>query len=108
MQHWLILGLAILLEVAGTISMKFSEGFSQLLPSLLLFLFYGASFAALTVALKKIDLSIAYAIWAGLGTAMISIIGIMFFKESINPVKIISLMLIIGGVVGLKLSGAGE
>lgn len=105
MQHWIILACAIVLEVAGTISMKFSEGFTKLLPSVLLFVFYGASFTALTLALKKIDVSVAYAIWSGLGTAIISMIGFILFKESVSPLKIFSLLLIVAGVVGLNFSG---
>lgn len=105
MQYWIILACAIVLEVCGTISMKYSEGFTKLLPSVLLFVFYAASFTALTFALRKIDVSVAYAIWSGLGTALIFIIGILFFKESVSPLKVLSLLLIITGVVGLKLSG---
>ncbi|WP_432735315.1 DMT family transporter [Maridesulfovibrio sp. FT414] len=105
MQYWLVLGLAICLEVAGTISMKFSQGFTRLLPSILLFIFYGASFTALTVALKRIDVGIAYAIWAGLGTALISILGVFFFKEPVSILKAVSVLLIILGVIGLNMSG---
>lgn len=108
MQYWIILACAILLEVCGTVAMKFSEGFNKLIPSVLMFLFYGASFAALTIALKKIDVSVAYAIWSGLGTALIFTLGILFFKESVSALKIISLLLILTGVVGLKLSGNGH
>lgn len=106
MQHWLFLTLAILLEVAGTISMKFAEGFSKLVPSLLMAAFYLASLAALTLALKKIELGIAYAIWAGVGTALIAGVGILYFKEPATALKLISIALIIMGVVGLNLGGA--
>ena len=106
MYYWTILTAAILLEVSGTVSMKLSDGFSKLVPSVLIFVFYAASFALLTLALKKIDLSIAYAVWAGAGTALIAIIGILFFKEPATMIKGISIVLIIAGVVGLNLSGA--
>ena len=106
MQHWMILSLAIALEVAGTTSMKLSEGFTRTIPSILIFVFYAASFVALTFALKKIDLSIAYAIWAGAGTALITAIGILWFKEPATAIKLLSILLIIAGVVGLNLSGA--
>ena len=65
MQSWFFLIAAIFLEVAGTVSMKLSAGFSRLVPSLLIFIFYSASFAALTMALKKFDVSVVYAIWSG-------------------------------------------
>lgn len=106
MQHWLLLMLAITFEVAGTTAMKLSAGFTKLIPSILLFLCYGLSFAALTFALKKIDLSVAYAIWAGTGTALIAVIGILFFRENVSLLKLVSIMFIVAGVVGLNLSGA--
>ena len=108
MQHWLILSLAIALEVAGTTSMKLSDGFTKLVPSILIFVFYAASFVALTFALKKIDLGIAYAIWASVGTAMITVIGILWFREPATAVKALSILLIIGGVIGLHLGGASK
>lgn len=106
MKAWLYLILAILFEVAGTTSMKLSEGFSRLLPSILLFVFYAASFVAVTIALKEIEVSIAYAVWSGLGTALITVIGILFFRETVTTLKIVSIILIIIGIVGLNLSGA--
>ena len=103
MIHWLLLTAAIILEVAGTVSMKLSEGFTRLLPSILLFVFYAASFTALTFSLKKIDLSIAYTVWAGVGTALIAMVGILYFREPVTMVKTVSICLIIMGVIGLNL-----
>lgn len=107
-MSWVYLLLAIVLEVSGTTCMKVSEGFTKLLPSLLIFIFYGSSLAFLTLTLKKIEVSIAYAVWSALGTALIATIGILWFKESINLLKVISLLAIIAGVVGLHLSQAGH
>jgi len=70
----------------------------------LIFVFYAASFSVFTLALKGIDVSIAYAIWAGLGTALIAVIGIFWFKEPVNALKIISLIVVVAGVIGLNLS----
>jgi len=106
-MQWFYLALAIIFEVAGTTSMKFSEGFSKLLPSVAMMLFYILSLAALTMALKKIDMSMAYAIWAGIGTALIAIIGVVLFKEELSLFKVASILLIIIGVVGLHLSSKG-
>ncbi len=106
MQHWFYLAGAIALEVAGTTSMKLSAGFTKVLPSVLIFVFYGASFVALTFALKKIDVSVVYAVWSGVGTALIAVIGIAYFRESATIIKLASIGLIIVGVVGLNLSGA--
>lgn len=97
--------IAICFEVLGTTMMKLSNSFTNLLPSVSLFVFYIISFTFLTFSLKHIELSIAYAVWAGLGTGLIAGIGILFFHESLNILKIISLVFIIIGVVGLNLSG---
>lgn len=106
MQPWFLLVAAILLEVAGTTAMKLSYGFTRLLPSILLFTFYALSFAALTIALKRIEVSTAYAIWSGLGTVLIALIGIWFFNESVSPLKVASIALVILGVIGLNLGNA--
>jgi small multidrug resistance pump len=106
MQHWLFLAGAIALEVAGTLSMKLSDGFSKPVPSVLLFVFYAASFVALTLALKKIEVGIAYAVWSGVGTVLVATIGILFFREAVSTLKLVSILLVIVGVIGLNLSGA--
>jgi small multidrug resistance pump len=104
MIYWLSLAGAILLEVAGTTSMKLSQGFSRPLPSVLLFVFYGLSFTLMTIAVKKIDMSVSYAIWSGVGTALIALIGIGWFKEPLTALKIVSIVLIVAGVFGLNAS----
>ena len=105
---WLYLVLAILLEVSGTTCMKLSQGFTKLVPSILLFVFYTLSMGMLTLALKKIDVSVAYAVWSGVGTALIATIGVLWFKEPATALKLISIGLIILGVVGLNLSGGAH
>src|ERR1051325_9878403 len=97
--------LAILLEVSGTTCMKLSEGFTKIVPSILLFVFYSLSFGMLTLALKRIDVSIAYAVWSGVGTALIATIGVMWFKEPASALKLASIGLIIVGVVCLNMAG---
>ena len=104
-MHWIYLSFAILFEVAGTTSMKLSEGFSKLLPSTLMVVFYIVSFALMTLALKKLEVGVTYAIWAGVGTAIIAMIGVLWFKEPMTALKALSILLIIAGVVGLNLSG---
>lgn len=105
---WIFLVLAILLEVAGTTCMKLSDGFTKMVPSVLLFVFYTLSFGMLTLALKRIDVSVAYAVWSGVGTALIATIGVLWFKEPMTALKLISLALIIIGVIGLNLSGGAH
>ena len=102
MLYWLALAGAILLEIAGTVSMKLSHGFSRTLPSVLLFVFYGLSFGLMTVAIKRIEMSVSYAIWSGVGTATIALVGVFAFRESLTAVQIASIVLIIVGVVGLR------
>lgn len=104
MKHWLILIFAIALEVAGTTCMRLSHGFTKPVPSVLLFVFYLASLSVLTLALRKIEISVAYAVWSGLGTALIATIGFVYFRETVTALKVVSIVLIVAGVVGLNLS----
>ncbi|MCD4810037.1 MAG: multidrug efflux SMR transporter [Methanosarcinales archaeon] len=100
--------IAIIFEVAGTTCMKLSYGFTKAVPSILMIILYLLSLGSLTFALKKIDVSVAYAIWAGIGTALIVAVGVLWFKEPVTALKIISLGLIIIGVIGLNLSGGAH
>lgn len=100
---WLYLVLAILAEVAGTTSMKMSEGFTKLVPSLSVVVFYALSIGLLGLSLKKMDVSVAYAVWSGLGVAVIAVIGVMWFDEPVTALKLLSLALIVAGVVGLNI-----
>ncbi len=102
-MKWLFLALGIIFEVLGTISMKYAEGFTRLVPSIFVFVFYGISLGALVFVLEKMEVSIAYGIWASAGTALIAIIGIFFFHESVSITKIISISLIIIGILGLEI-----
>jgi small multidrug resistance pump len=107
-MHWIALVAAIVLEVSGTTCMKLSDGFNKLGYTIALFLFYAASLSALTWALKQIEVSVAYAVWSGVGTALIAVIGMAYFREPTTAMKLISLALIIAGVVGLNLSGSNH
>jgi small multidrug resistance pump len=105
---YLFLALAIGSEICATLSLKYSEGFTRLLPSLIVVVGYAVSFAALAQALKNIPVSTAYAIWSGVGTAVIAAIGFTFLGESVNAWKLSGIALIIGGVVALNLGGAAH
>lgn len=104
-MHWLYLFAAIAFEVSGTTCMKLSEGFTRPLPSAGIFVVYCAPIVSLTMAVKAIDISIAYAIWSAIGVAVIATIGSVFFHEQLTPMRIFFLAVIIIGVVGLNLSG---
>jgi len=101
---WILLFVAILLEVAGITSMKLSRGFAELVPSIAVPVFYVLSAAAVILALKRLDLSVTYAIWSGVGTALAALIGIAYFREPLTLIKVASLALVILGVVGLSLA----
>lgn len=101
---WLFLALAIALELSGTISMKLSEGFTRLWPSVLMFVFYGASFTFLNYALHYMDMSVAYAIWSGIGIVLISLAGVQLFDERLPLSSIIWIVVIVIGVIGLNIS----
>lgn len=97
---------AILAEVMGTTAMKYSDGFSKLWPSLGTCLGYVVSFLLLAQCLKTMSVGTAYAIWSGLGTAVIAAIGMLFIGEAVTATKIIGVVLVIAGVVVLNLGGA--
>ena len=103
-QGALLLAFAILFEVIGTTCMKLSEGFTRLWPSLGIVLFYAASFICLTLALRHLQVSVAYAIWAGLGTVLITLIGVALFHEPMSAWRAGCIALVLVGVVGLNLS----
>jgi small multidrug resistance pump len=104
-MHWIYLILAIILELIGTTLMKISFGFTKLVPTLGTFCAYILCFTLLSHSLKKIEVGIAYAVWSGVGILILSIIGIVFFKESMSPAKIGYISLILVGVVGLYTCG---
>ncbi len=105
MLFWFYLLIAILTEVVGTTMMKVSQGLTRLVPSVLMFVMYAISFVFMAFALKKIEVSTAYAIWSGLGTALIAGIGIYWFQESLTLPKVVGTVLVIAGVVLLNLKG---
>jgi small multidrug resistance pump len=87
--------LAILLEVAGTILIKYSQGFTKPVPSVMVCLCYAGTFPLLVLALQKIPMNIAYPIWAGMGTFLVVLAGTVFFQEPVNTIKMVSAFLII-------------
>jgi small multidrug resistance pump len=103
-MSWLILLAAIAFEVIGTTCMKLSDGFTRYVPAFLMFVFYIASVAALSVTLKKIEVGIAYAVWSGVGTALIAVIGIVFFREQLTLLKVAGMLLVISGALILNLA----
>ncbi len=105
-MSWLYLILAIIFETIGTTALKLSNGFSVLLPSIGTVIAYIFSFLFLSYALKTIDVSIAYAIWGAFGILLICAIGVIFFHEQLSIIKIVSILFIILGTIGLRLANS--
>lgn len=101
-MKWLYLFLAILLEASGTVCMKLSHGMTLLRPSISSIFLYICCLSILPLALTEIELTIAYSIWAGLGALLVAVVGILYFHESTNLVKLVGVGLIVLGTVGLK------
>ncbi|MEE1737421.1 multidrug efflux SMR transporter [Streptomyces sp. BE147] len=101
-----LLAAAIAAEVTATTAMKYSEGFTRLWPSLITLAGYVLAFALLAQTLKTLSVGTAYAIWAGVGTAAVAAIGVIFMGESGNLLKVAGIALIIAGVVVLNVGGA--
>ena len=104
MNSWILLFIAGLFEVAWAVGLKFTHGFTKLLPSILTLVGMSLSFLFLSLALKKIPLSIAYAVWTGIGIAGTSILGIWIFNEAVSISKIVFVSFILIGIVGLRLT----
>lgn len=104
MKSYFALGMAISCELFGTTMLKLSEGFTNPFPSIGVVLGFGLAFYALSISLRTVPLSFAYAIWSGVGTALTAIIGILVWGDPFNAVTAGGLVLIIGGVVLLNAS----
>ena len=103
-MKFVVLGMAILSEVLGTVSLKLADGFTRPLPSLLVVLGYGGAFVALAHVLKSgLPVGVAYAIWSAVGVALVAIIGAAFLGERLTLVQVLGVGLIIAGVTALEL-----
>jgi small multidrug resistance pump len=102
-MQWFLLIVGIIMQSLSETCMKLSNGFSNLFPSILAFVFWGISFSIFIFALKYFDLSYVFAIYAGIGVVLIAIIGFAYFKEPVSAIKIASIILIALGTAGLNL-----
>ena len=102
-MHWLYLSVAILSEVVATSALKAADGFSRWFPSLLVVTGYGLSFHFLSLTLRTIPLGIAYAIWSGVGVALVSLVGWAIYHQSLDIGAFVGIALIVAGVVVLNL-----
>lgn len=109
MSAWVWLLVAIVSEVVGTLSLRASEGFTRLLPSLLVVVAYGAAFYALSQALVRgMAVGQAYAVWAGLGVALVAVAGVLLFGERLSLIQVGGLVLVVAGIAMLETGGAAR
>lgn len=102
MNAWLLLGTAIVAEVVGTSALKASEGFTRLVPSVVVVLGYAVAFYGLSLVLKTVPVGIAYAVWSGLGMVLITLVAFVVYGQSIDLPGLIGMGLIVAGVVVLN------
>ena len=106
---WIYLIIAGLLEIGWAVGLKYTQGFSKLWPSVATLAAMAASFGLLSAALKTIPVGTGYAVWTGIGAAGTAVIGMLFLGESREVMRVLCLVLIIAGVIGLKFaSGPGS
>ncbi len=105
MSWWILFG-ASLFEIAWVLSMHSSDGFTRLWPSVFTVLLSAMSLVLLAIAMKKIPMGTAYAIWTGIGAAGITTIGMLFLNEGRDPLRLVFIFTIVVSVVGLKLTSA--
>ena len=101
-MKWILLSMGIFFEIIALVFMKKSDGFTKLGPIFLVFLFYTLALGCLILVLRKMDTSIAYAIWASAGILIMALVGIFVLNEPVTVIKVVSMLLIILGVIGLE------
>ncbi len=104
-KYWLYLGIAIVSEVIATSALKPSEGFTRLLPSALVVAGYGVAFYFLSLTLRAIPLGITYAVWSGIGLALITLVGWFVFEQKLDAASLLGIGLIVSGVLVIHLFG---
>ena len=107
-MSWVILFFAIVFEVAGTLTLKFTEGMTRLWPTVMMFAFYLVSLFGLSLAVSRIPVGTAYAVWSGVGTLIVAIMGVLWFKEQVTVLRCVSTLLIVIGVAGLYLTASNH
>jgi small multidrug resistance pump len=106
---WILLSIAIITEVIATTSLKLSDGFSRLWPSIVVVIGYGVSFYALALTMRSLPVGVIYAIWSGLGITLVALVGWFAFKQHLSANALLGIALIIAGVIVMNLpSGAAN
>ena len=105
-MNWFLLVVAGLLEVVWAVGLKYTEGFTRLGPSVVTVAAMAGSFYLLSLAMRTLPLGTAYGVWVGIGVVGAAIAGMVLFKEPASALRVVSLVLVIAGIVGLKVSSA--
>jgi small multidrug resistance pump len=106
---YLLLGLAIVSEVTGTLALKASDGFTRLVPSLVVVAGYAMSFVLLALVLNRgIPVAVAYTIWSAIGVALIAVLGSVVFGEHLAPLQVVGIGLVVAGVAAIQLGAQGS
>lgn len=105
---WVLLVIAGLLEVCWAIGLKYTEGFTRPLPSILTASAIVASMGLLSIAARSLPIGTAYAVWVGIGALGAAILGIVLFRETVTPMRVVFLGMLLVSIIGLKLTGSGE
>ena len=105
LSAWLLVAASVIAEVVGTVALKYSDGFSKLLPSGAAATCYALAIWLMAVAMRQLDMGITYAVWAASGTAATALVGTAFFEESMGTAKVLGLVCVVAGVVMLNLGG---
>ena len=107
-MEWTLLFLAGGLEIAWAVAMKYAEGFTRLIPSVITALGYVASAVFLALALRKLPLGTAYAVWTGMGIVGTSVLGALLFQERLSLPQLVCVLLIVAGIAGLRMLGPAK
>jgi quaternary ammonium compound-resistance protein SugE len=105
---WIVLIASGMLEAGWALSLKASHGFTRLWPSVGFVVMLVLSMIGLSIALKSLPVGVAYGVWVGIGASLTAVLAVVLFDEPVTVLKVISLVLIVAGVVGLNLSGGGH
>jgi small multidrug resistance pump len=103
-KTWGLLGIAVCLEISGALCLRFSEGFTLLLPTVIAMLSFTLALFLVSRVMKKLPVSVAYPVWAGGGTAGVALLGVLALNENVNALKIIGIFIVISGVLLINIT----
>jgi small multidrug resistance pump len=103
---WLLLAASVAAEVAGTIALRYADGFTRLIPSLAVGISYATAIWLMSISVRHLETGLAYAVWAGSGTALIAAFGIVWLGESMTLLRVAGVAMIVAGVVALNLDAS--